>query len=45
MYEISSCSVLVIFVASDVILALIVNEICTKALEANTSEWSASTFF
>jgi hypothetical protein len=37
MYEISSCIILVTFVVSDVILALIVNEICTKALEANTS--------
>ncbi len=44
-YEITTCCVIVIFFACTVILALIVNEICTKALQEKSSDLSALCHF
>ena len=44
-YEITTCCILVTNLACTVILALIVNEICTKALQEKSSDLSALCYF
>ena len=44
-YEVSTCCQLAINLICSVILALIMNEICSKALQAKSSDWIAVAFF
>ena len=44
-YEVSTCCQLAINLICSVILALIVTEICSKALQAKSSDWIAVAFF